>query len=81
MKRGGELQRVEEGGPQEVAMPVSSDFEVMPESSAEHPREGEQWGGRGAWLDARRMEKLCGHGSGQVGPGSRSKLCQDWEPG
>ena len=26
-------------------MPVSSDFEVMPESSAEHPREGEQWGG------------------------------------
>lgn len=60
-------------------MPVSSDFEVMPESSAEHPREGEQLGG--VWLDARGMENLCGRGSGQVGPGSRSKLCQDWEPG
>ena len=29
-----------------MAMPVSSDFEVMPESSAEHPRERERgWGG------------------------------------
>ena len=43
-------------------MPVSNDFEVMPESSAEHPREGEQLGG-GVWLDARGMENLCGRGS------------------
>ena len=31
-------------------MPVSSDFEVMPESSAEHPREGEQLGGGCGWM-------------------------------
>ena len=31
-------------------MPVSNDFEVMPESSAEHPREGEQLGGGCGWM-------------------------------
>lgn len=47
----GESARGEEGGFQKVVMPVSSDFEITPESSTEHPREREQrWEGGEAWM-------------------------------
>ena len=66
-----------------MAMPVSSDFEVMPESSAEHPRERERGGGgcaRETWVQ--EGWRICvDMAVGEVGPGSRSKSCQDWEPG
>lgn len=68
-----------------MTTPVSSDFEVIPESSAEHPRERERWGGVGGGARETWMQegwRICVDVAvGEVGPGSRSKSYQDWEPG